>query len=111
KGQSFESFVITQIRQLLSLHYSGVELFHWRSAGGAEVDLIIKAEGNTIPLEIKLSKSPNKNMTKGLHAFMKDMKLRKGYVIYPGKECYSLGHGIHTLPLHDFLMDPRAFIS
>ena len=106
KGASFESFVIQQIRQYLLLNCPGFELYHWRSSNGAEVDLIIKINGKIIPIEIKLSKNPDIQMTRGLKSFMQDMDLENGFVIYPGNESYSLKNGIYAYPLIDFLTNP-----
>ena len=35
---------------------------------------------------------------------MSDLKIQKGYVIYPGDEAYSLGTGISTVPAAQILM-------
>jgi predicted AAA+ superfamily ATPase len=111
KGRSFEAYVIQQIRQFYLLHYPGTEIFHWRSAGGAEVDLILKLKGKIIPFEIKLSKSPEKKTAIGLRSFIKDLNLKKGFIIYPGIDSYSLGEGVFTLPVDNFLKDPSSFLG
>jgi hypothetical protein len=34
---------------------------------------------------------------------MADLNLARGYVVYPGRERYSLGHGVAALPAESLL--------
>jgi len=43
----------------------------------------------------------------GLHRYMKDLKVKHGFLIYPGKEVYSLGEGMTALPAERILSSPR----
>lgn len=44
-------------------------LYHFRSHGGAEVDLILELNGTLYPLEIKSKSNPNRNDGRGIGAF------------------------------------------
>ncbi len=39
---------------------------------------------------------------------MRELKLARGYVVYPGKERYSLGSGIVALPAAPTLREPAG---
>ena len=61
-------------------HYSGLDfpITFWRTASGAEVDLILgEAE---VAVEIKSSENAGEN-TKGLHLFHEENTCRKTYII------------------------------
>ncbi|MBP1713788.1 MAG: hypothetical protein H6Q42_1991 [Deltaproteobacteria bacterium] len=38
---------------------------------------------------------------------LKDLHLKKGYLIIPGRETYSLGEGITALPVAEILSRPQ----
>ena len=75
--------------------------YFWRTAAGAEVDVMMDTQNTMIPLEIKLSETPRPEMAKELIGFQHDFKVkaRPGYVIHPGNTLLPLGHGVTTLPL------------
>lgn len=43
--------------------------YHWRSAGGAEVDLLLERDGVFYPFEIKMTANPTRREASGLMAF------------------------------------------
>jgi hypothetical protein len=43
--------------------------YHWRSAGGAEVDLLLEQDDTLHPFEIKLTTNPTRKDASGLMAF------------------------------------------
>jgi predicted AAA+ superfamily ATPase len=45
--------------------------YHWRAAGGAEVDLVLERDGVLYPIEIKLTAAPGQRATSGIDAFRK----------------------------------------
>jgi len=98
QGTSWEAFVIDQLVTLFQLASPQVSFFHWRTAGGAEVDLLVQTPSGLIPFEIKLHSAPSRGMVRGLLSCMADLNLAKGYVIFPGASGYSLGNGVTALP-------------
>jgi uncharacterized protein len=96
-GSSWEGFVIEQI---LSLSPEGREAYFYRTNAGAEIDLLIfDRKNNPIAIEIKYSLSPR--LSRGFWNACDDLSCRRGYVIYPGEESYSLGKYILALPLKE----------
>jgi predicted AAA+ superfamily ATPase len=43
--------------------------YHWRAAGGAEVDLVLERDGALYPVEIKLTAAPGRRQASGIAAF------------------------------------------
>lgn len=100
-GAIFENLVVSDLFKIYLHRGEEPSLYFWRTAAGAEVDVVIDAQNALIPLEIKLSETPRPEMANGLVSFQYDFqeKTRPGYLVHPGKNLLPLGHGITTLPL------------
>jgi len=97
QGTSWEGFIIEQIAGILP---EDTPIYFYRTAAGAEVDLIIMDNKNRpLPIEIKLSLTPRPE--KGFWIAYDDLKCRRGFVIYPGEESYPLGKGVYTVSVKD----------
>ena len=105
RGASWESFVIEQLLSALELQAAGVEGFHWRTAGGAEVDLLVRYKGQIYPFEIKLKSAPRRADVRGLTQCMTDLGLKKGWVLHAGEQTYELSNAITAMPAKDLLSD------
>ena len=68
-GALFESAMVQEIRKQASTLAVRPALYHWRTAGGAEVDLILERDGLLHPFEFKLTTKPDKHDASGLRAF------------------------------------------
>lgn len=94
-GASWEGMVIEQILAILP---TGIEPFFYRTAAGAEVDLLLVPRGCApLPIEIKHSLSPK--VSNGLRSVMDDLKCERGFIIYPGNEAYPITSRITALPI------------
>lgn len=94
-GASWEGMVIEQILAILP---AGIEPFFYRTAAGAEVDLLlVPRNGSPIAVEIKHSLSPK--VSNGLRSVMDDLKCERGYIVYPGNEAYQVSARITVLPV------------
>lgn len=98
-GAIYESFITFEIIKLLENHGIPNQLYSWRTADKAEVDLVLEALGKTIPLEIKLSENLTRKDASGLHAFLEDNpQVPQGYIIYPGREVQQISPQVTALP-------------
>ncbi len=88
-GASWEGFVI---EQLLSRVEAGVQSHFYRTAAGAEIDLVLRGQrvGN-VAIEIKHSLAPKPS--KGYWQGLSDCAITQGFVVYPGDDCYPLAQG------------------
>ncbi len=103
-GHSWEGFVMEQIIVWLSLNKPATEFYFWQTSTRQEVDLLIKKGDNILPIEIKRHTAPTRQDVAGLFACMEDLKLKKGFVVRPNGQTYSLGEGIAVVTLKE-LMD------
>jgi len=85
-GALFETAVVAEIRKLSNIMATPPMLYHWRSHGGAEVDLILERDGIFFPIEIKMTANPARRHASGLSAFRKtyaQLTIAPGLVIAP----------------------------
>jgi uncharacterized protein len=106
RGASWESFVIDQLLSAFEQRDNGSQGWFWRTARGAEVDLLVQTAGRLIPFEIKLHSAPTTESAAGLRQCMSDLELPRGYIVHAGHQRYSLGHGVSALPADELLASP-----
>lgn len=98
-GNSWEGFVIENITSVLGNKH---EVFFYRTAAGAEVDLLIRChDGAMIAVDAKKSLAPT--LSKSFHEALATVNPSKTYIIYPGNDQYSLSNGIEVISLSKFL--------
>jgi len=95
-GPSWEGWVVEQIAQLLSSQWA---LSFYRTATGAEMDIVAERGERRIGFEIKLSSAPA--LSKGFWSAMKDLQLEQAYVIAPVETGYPIAEKVDVLPAHD----------
>lgn len=95
-GHSWEGFVVEQISALMPFR---TELYHYRSRGGAEIDLILKIPGvdGLTAVEIKRSLAPK--VERGFWNAMEDTQCKRAFVIYPGKDRWPMAENVAVLPI------------
>jgi hypothetical protein len=101
RGQSFEGQVIEELAGLAAERVARPELFFWRTAAGAEVDLLIRDGNRVVPIEIKLGGTVDRHQVAGLRRCMADLGLSKGYVIANTREAAAIGTDIEIVPWTD----------
>ena len=99
-GAIFETAILMEIIKTIMNRGENPHIYFWRTATGVEVDIIVEAEGNLIPLEAKLSATPRPAMANGIKVFQQDFtpKASSGYVITPGNVRLPLGKDVIALP-------------
>jgi predicted AAA+ superfamily ATPase len=94
-GASWEGFVI---ENLMSCLPSGVSAWFYRTAAGAEIDLVVERNKQDIwAIEIKRSLAPV--VSKGFCLGCDDIDATKRFVVYPGQESFPVGKGVTAVPL------------
>jgi len=86
-GSLFESAVVAEIRKCSALESVPPALYHWRTHGGAEIDLLLERDGTFYPLEIKMTTRPSRKDTRGFDAFRSTypgLTIAPGLVVTPG---------------------------
>jgi predicted AAA+ superfamily ATPase len=103
-GALFESFVVQQIRRLLLATGIRPDLHHYRSTGGAEVDLVIHRNGRLLPIEVKYKSRPDGTDSRGLAAFRAtypDHCAPTGIIVHAGRESYPVNAATCALSVFD----------
>lgn len=101
RGSSFEGLVIEELAALAADRLTRPELFFWRTQAGAEVDLLIVNGRDILPIEVKLGAAVNQYTVAGLRQCMKDLSLKRGWVICSAKERRTIGTNIEIIPWMD----------
>ena len=100
-GRSWEGFVIENI--LASLR-SDVQPFFYKTAAGAEIDLLLEFSLDDYwAIEIKSSRTPH--IEKGFHIACRDLPVKRKFVVYGGEEAFSLGNEVTAISLPSFLKE------
>ncbi len=99
-GRSWEGFVL---ENLLAATPPRVAASFYRTAAGAEIDLVLNMPGGERwAIEIKSGLAPT--LRKGFHHAREDLKPERTFVVYSGEESYSMGDGIEAISLNDLAM-------
>jgi predicted AAA+ superfamily ATPase len=95
-GHSWESFAT---ETLISVAPASTEASFYRTAAGAEINLLLSLPGGELwAIEIKRSSSPS--VEKGFHFACADLNPKHRFVVYPGEERFPLGNETEAISLH-----------
>ncbi len=100
-GALFETAVVGEIRKQISILSPKPNLYHWRSHGGGEVDLILERDAVFYPIEIKAKSNPSRKDTTGISSFRKTyphLKIEKGLVLCPTDKVFQLSDLDYAAP-------------
>ena len=95
-GKSWEGFVI---ENLLSVAPARTEASFYRSAGGAEIDLILSLPGRK-PWAIEVKRSLDPRPRRGFHHACADVEPEARYVVYPGNETFAISTEVEAIGVH-----------
>jgi len=95
-GASWEGFVVEQVAAALP---ADAQLSFYRTAAGAELDLVVERGTRKIGIEIKFSSAPKP--TRGFWQALDDLKIDHAYVVAPVARRYPLADGVEVVPLAD----------
>jgi predicted AAA+ superfamily ATPase len=102
-GAIMETAVLSEVVRAVTHSGRQPEVYFWRTADGAEVDLVVVDDGRLVPVEVKLSATPNARMAQGISAFRRLLgdAAETGYVVHPGEVRLPLGPDAVALPYAD----------
>ncbi|MBI4388060.1 MAG: ATP-binding protein [Candidatus Omnitrophica bacterium] len=95
RGVSWEGYVIEELFK----KFQPDDAYFWATHNRAELDLLFLKNGKKIGFEVKLSDRPS--LMPSMRIAVRDLKLEKLYVVYPGKENYDLDYRIQTISILD----------
>ena len=98
-GPSWEGFVI---ENLLAAAGDNRQPFFYRTADGAEMDLVFERGGQVeLAVEIKLSSAPT--VSKGFHLACDALRPKAAFVVHGGDVAWPTTGGVQALPLADMM--------
>jgi predicted AAA+ superfamily ATPase len=99
-GSSWEGFVIENI---LSVAPQESAAYFYRTAAGAEIDLVLDMGGMLWAIEIKRTTAPKPG--KGYYHACEDIRPAARWLVYAGDEQYKLRDGTTVLPLSNMMYE------
>lgn len=93
-GASWEGFVVEQIAALAP---QGAQIGFYRTASGAEMDVVLTAGSRRIGFEVKFSAAPKP--TRGFWQAKQDLALERAFVVAPVQRRYALAEDVEVLPV------------
>jgi uncharacterized protein len=94
-GASWETWVIDN---LLAAAGPATQAHFYRTAAGAEVDLLLTLpDGECWAVEIKRSLNPK--LERGFHSACADLQPHRRWLVYPGTDSWRLADDVQVLPL------------
>jgi hypothetical protein len=101
-GLLFENFVASEILKQADRLGQSVDLHHFRTAGGREIDIVAEAnDGSVVGIEVKLGATPRKSDFSGL-AHLRDAlgdRFTAGVVLNTGAETLPFGERLWAVPV------------
>jgi predicted AAA+ superfamily ATPase len=103
-GALLETFVVQELRKQLAWSKQPATPFHYRSATGREVDLVLELPGGAIAgIEIKAAATLGKADFAGLEALAQDAnkKFMRGVLLYFGDHVLPFGDNLTAVPINE----------
>jgi hypothetical protein len=95
-GASWEGLAI---ESLVAAAPSGTEAYFFRTAAGAEIDLLLKLPGRRKPWAIEVKRGLAPKLEKSFHLACETVHPERRLVVYGGDERFPLGEGAEAVPL------------
>ena len=100
RGEHLENLILSDLLAWRDSRLDQAEIYYWRAHSGEEVDLVIEAGDQLIPIEIKASGKPKLSHIKHLRAFRDEYRGRSrfGLLIHSGDETEWLAPDVLSVP-------------
>ena len=95
-GASWEGFVI---ETLVGAAPKGTVASFYRTANGAECDLVLELPGRTRPWAVEAKRGAPPGLTRGFHSARADLRAERAFVVYPGDTRYPMSPGVEAIGL------------
>ena len=97
-GPSWEGFVI---ETLLGVAPWEVLPSFYRTANGAEADLVLDLPGQLRPWAIEIKRSSNPRLSKGFAIARRDLNAERAFVVYGGEKRFPIQRGVEAISLRE----------
>lgn len=103
-GSLLESFVVQEIRKQLTWSRTAAKTYHFRTASGREVDIVLETPGGKVAgMEVKAAATVGKSDFTGLEALAEvaGRKFVRGVVLYLGDSVLPFGKDMWAVPISE----------
>lgn len=100
QGAHLENIVLNNLLAWRDARPGPADIFHWRTVSGAEVDFVIEAGDDLLPVEVKSSARPRLRDGEHIITFRSEYgeQSRPGLVLHTGREVKWLTPNVLTAP-------------
>lgn len=101
-GPLLETFVVNELRKIAGWSKTQVKLYHYRTEGGREVDIVLEdARGRIVGIEVKAGMAVGTSDIAGLKDLKESAgdKWVRGILLHPGLGITPFAKDIHAVPL------------
>ncbi len=101
-GALLENFVVGEVRRQLGWSEVAAQAFHYRTAGGQEVDLLLgHRDGRIAGVEVKAARTVTSGDFRGLRALQEELGARfhRGVLLYTGDAAIPFGDRFSAVPV------------
>ena len=99
-GASWEGFVM---ENLLSVVNGRSLASFYRTAAGAEVDLVLEFPGISETWVIEIKRALSAKPTRGFYQAREDIKPQRSFVVYAGEQRYPISEGVEAISLAEMM--------
>lgn len=104
-GASWEGLVI---ESLIAAAPAGTEPYFYRTAAGAEIDLLLRLPGRAQPWAIEIKRNRAPKLERGFHMACETVLPERRLVVYGGEERYPIAPGVEGVSLPDLSAELAA---
>lgn len=104
-GASWEGMVI---ESLIAAAPPGTEAYFYRTAAGAEIDLLLRIPGRRKPWAIEVKRGLAPKLERGFHLAAEVVKPERAFVVYSGDERFPLAAGVEAVSLVELSAEVAA---
>ena len=97
--------MIEQVITMENLRGPGAGFSFFRTAAGAEIDLVVRRGSEAVGYEFKSAAAVARNDARGLRVGMADGVIDCGYVVYLGERRFPLYDGIDAIGAEELLTE------
>jgi predicted AAA+ superfamily ATPase len=101
-GSLLEAFVVTELRRLIDAQALPLRLWHFRTHGQREVDIVVEdREGRVLGIEVKSRTTIRSADFRGLRelADVAGDRFVRGVILHPGREVVPHGQDLWAVPI------------
>lgn len=94
-GASWEGFALEEVLRVTGER----KALFWNGQGGAGLDLLLFVDGQRFGFEFKYTDAPA--VTKSLNVARADLKLKRAFIVHPGRKSYPLNEWTEAIAIGD----------